>query len=1367
MITFCPKCGTKLAADESFIGKQVQCGKCSNRFTVIPADLPSASAETEETFPEAPPPPSPMTPIGGEMQPIGAEESESEQAEEPSAEGSAAPPPVAPSPPGARPKPTMKKSETAVEGGSKCPKCNADLLPNAVLCTRCGTFLKEPEAAAKKKSLMMPIMIVVTVLCMGGAGGWVWWNSRKQSEEETPRSPLPVNAQTSTVASGATPSPTPKAYTPGKVDLTPLSPKDIEAVSKLPAEDPALTAEESAEVANRNPLVPQPTLLQTVLLKGPLRDRHQSDKPPQLAPNTRVITLRLHLRQTDTDPPITLSADTLKVTTDAGPGVLYGVEFTNILASTTWLPRGAAGDSSSIIETARCATRRVADLNTEKLASDDLLTRPAYATWFERVAGPIPGDKVMVVSALNQVLGANNRVESESGIFLALQPLVYVHLLVPTSAGLVRLQYTDRHPIAFPIDVLATIPTTSQPDPVPFINATLDKARVLLASTASEDAIAGAELLVEAGNLDMLHKLKPTAYKGWANDVTQLLTRAEADCRVAAVDAIMRSQHVDPKLRGELFMTVVKDSTPSVRRRAAELLADKPGLLDKAYKEGMGGLEALLVDSNFTVRAAANVSNCRLAVQGDDNLFESQIEFIQKGLMDPVPSVRLALLASILPMQDTDARPAVSKLARLLKHVRLNLFDSSETVRALAAKTIVGLRSPVGTSIVSDALQQIPDKVATLFAQAALELPIGSANDMTNRVPVLADKQVQTLLLPTLAKCLDDARPATRQAAARVIGAFQPEVADVVLAAAATNNDLGVRLIVFSSLNSPDRTVVPPVSVFADGLNDPDQRIRGAAFSMFDQTLLDPVVLANVVSNIAARTVSATIRALVAQKCGAIAVSNAPVLFAMSSFLTDKDDSVWRAAITPWARTRTQFTWKEIEPVWTLLIKQPTTARRLGAFYPLYLAVGETVIKGTNAIPIPTHEAVEEAAKLLGDPDATLRDSALVFIAPHRRGADTEAMRNILTDPKVEFSTAVRNQLLVALARPSTAETLEVVDRIRPATEDDKKKERDALNAAATAITSQPASAPNAPAMQPPMRVPPGPAGPGFPPMPPGMRFPPGAQAPPAPPATPLPPKPQPTTAPGRGPQHLEFEPINYRDMKPVTSRTGIYLLTQWAMSQNPSASVAASYLTQLVQPMYGRAWLMPSERASVVQGLRRLSEVPAAAASAKITLSKFEDRFPFGVAAKSLASDQTQGAAESADTLATFMAPKKKPMIIATYKAPSGNLIDIWLNAEESVPPTYPPDAPKDSGPVWKQVSKLEGSRVEPLDKETLARLEWAIANAPKEKVREALLKIARTEGDVGPISRTVAFEGLLLLASQGDADAEAEAVKMGWLKM
>src|SRR5437667_8853354 len=69
MQTFCPKCGTKLGADESLIGKQVQCGKCSHRFTVMPIDAPAPTEEPEK-FPE--PPPSPMTPIGGDLPPIGA-----------------------------------------------------------------------------------------------------------------------------------------------------------------------------------------------------------------------------------------------------------------------------------------------------------------------------------------------------------------------------------------------------------------------------------------------------------------------------------------------------------------------------------------------------------------------------------------------------------------------------------------------------------------------------------------------------------------------------------------------------------------------------------------------------------------------------------------------------------------------------------------------------------------------------------------------------------------------------------------------------------------------------------------------------------------------------------------------------------------------------------------------------------------------------------------------------------------------------------------------------------------------------------------------------------------------------------------------
>src|SRR5215468_4340387 len=90
MQTFCPKCGTKLGADESLIGKQVQCGKCGNRFTVTPIESPAPSAGETEKTPEVPA--TPMPPIGGDLPPIG-EPTEAKPAEPAAPKPRATPPP--------------------------------------------------------------------------------------------------------------------------------------------------------------------------------------------------------------------------------------------------------------------------------------------------------------------------------------------------------------------------------------------------------------------------------------------------------------------------------------------------------------------------------------------------------------------------------------------------------------------------------------------------------------------------------------------------------------------------------------------------------------------------------------------------------------------------------------------------------------------------------------------------------------------------------------------------------------------------------------------------------------------------------------------------------------------------------------------------------------------------------------------------------------------------------------------------------------------------------------------------------------------------------------------------------------------------
>jgi hypothetical protein len=237
----------------------------------------------------------------------------------------------------------------------------------------------------------------------------------------------------------------------------------------------------------------------------------------------------------------------------------------------------------------------------------------------------------------------------------------------------------------------------------------------------------------------------------------------------------------------------------------------------------------------------------------------------------------------------------------------------------------------------------------------------------------------------------------------------------------------------------------------------------------------------------------------------------------------------------------------------------------------------------------------------------------------------------------------------------------------------------------------------------------------------------------------------------------------------PASSDSGTYLLTQWATSPNPAAGVAANYLLQVAQRALNRAWLLPSERVRFTQAMRKLAEVPAFAARAKAALGQFETRFQRGLAGKVLAAEKTQGAAESLDSLVQFLAPKRKPMTIATYKNPVGVLIDIWFGSEEAPPFNYPSErsaSDANLASTWKYVGKIDGSRIEDVDKETLARLEWAAGNASAAKLREALLQIGQAEGDLAPLSGRLALEGLVLLADQGDTEAETEAIKIGWRK-
>lgn len=1360
MVTFCPKCGTKLGADESFIGRQVQCGKCSHRFTVMPAAAePTAPPPAPEKFPEAPPPPPsphPETPTSPPPAPT---------------TGEAKPSPAdayKPQPKSSKP-PSIKKAAADADaaGGEKCPKCGATIPAGGVLCVQCGTFFKQPQQPEKKKSGSMGVLIGIAAACVIGAAGWYgwqWWSQRQASGETTEAPPQPPPPQPPGPAtpppptpSKPEPSPAPDTATPAKplpplprADLPALVPEEIDAMAKLPAEEPAPAPDTSNPSRRLNPLVPQRTLLQTVDLKGPKLDRYKADKPPEISAATRLVTLRFDWRQADLDKAVAISPQTVKVNTDIGPGLFYGIELSGLIPYTGWLPRGATGDSSSILETIQLATRDLNDFSTELLAEGKCLVPSTYTNWFRGVVNHVPAARVLVCSAYNQFHNINtSRPDPETGAFFVRDRTVLVHLLLPAPAATVRVQLGDHPPFFVPVQALASIPTTSQPDPRPFIQAAMEKALQHLNGSAPEEIIAGAHLLIEAGNLDMQKRLKPDAFKTWADSVRQLLAHADVDCRAAAADVILRSPHVDAKLRVELLGQAVKNDAVAVRRRAAELLREKPGLIADSYQGAMEQLQALMNDADASVRAAAHVSNLRLGLAGDAAGFDFHFEPLQKGLKDAAPSVRLAILEATPVSQDELGTNAVARLDKVLAAARLNLFDTHEPARHAAARAILGGRSPAAVRMTGEALQQIPDKVGDLFARASLDVPIGTIDELEKRSPALAHHQVQSSLVPFLQKLLDDTDQRVRHGATRVLGAFESDAGNDSLAIAVRHADLGVRLTAISALAAPARQVLPPATLFADGLNDADARVRSVTFTLLDQVLHDAGTTVGVASNVAGGVAVPAARLAVVQKIAPVAQTNAPVLMAMRHFLADADENVWRAALTPFTRTTLQFPWTEVEPLWKLLLDQSTVSRRLGAFWIVRLAEParpESVSPEGRALDaIPPDGALAEAAHLLLDPEPQIREAALVYVIPHRTGAHVGEIEKILTHA-TDLSAGVRNQVLVALAKPSTSWDLEVVDRIRPATEDDKKREREALAAAAR---GQAAPAPTLPAA--PMMPPGGP-------MPPGM---PGAPAPAPRPA-------QPQASPAKSGNRVAFMPINYRVMVPVISSSDITLLARWATSQNPSANAAANYLLQLVRSHLSRSWLLPSERATLVQSLQKLAEMPAVAAGAKTLLGQVESRYPIGQAAKTLTADQTQGAADNTESLVKFLSPRKREMVIATYKHSGGAMIDIWYRADETIPEVYPPDAKTvpNAGDPWNFASKLDGSRVDPIDREMLARLEWASANVPKEKLHEALTTLAQAEGELGPSSRRMALEGFALLAMRGDTDAEAQAIKLGWRK-
>lgn len=1298
------------------VGKQAQCGKCGTWFTVMPPDaVATGGGGAPGAFPEAPP--APKSPFQGP--PV------QKPPEERPAESAPPPPPKSPR--------AVRKAGPA--SGEKCPKCNAALPKGAVLCVQCGTFLKEPEKkGARKKSSSTSLLAGVAVLCVVGAAGWYgwqWYSSREEAGQPSQPSGAPAGPPAASPAPGTPPAPPaamPQPPGPGvpppmpsvpkpsatipRVNIAPLSRQEIEPYSKLPAED---SAGLDREIPPKPPLSVTQILSQAVDLKGPLMDRFEPEKSPRLGAGTRLITVRFLWRQTELDKAAPLNAQTVRVTTDLVPGALYGVHFTSLLSYGGWMPRGANEDNSTILESVQLVTRRIGDYTAEMLASGGLLARSAYTNWFGNVVGRINRQELRAAAALNQFYNtANSRLEIESGSFFCPDDSLKLHLLVPSSARLVRVQYGEHTLLVIPVDGLAGIPSASQPNPKPFINSAIEKARQLLASSKTDEIVAGARMLTEAGNLDKDDKLKPEAFSLWTGSVTQLLAHAESDCRVAAMETLLQSRHVEPRFRLQLIRSAIATADLPVRRRAAELVGESPMLIDQAFTETMKVLQTLLADTNAAVRAAANVSACRLAVLGDDSAFEFLADAIRGGLTDPSPHVRAAVLEVLPQLQGEDEQQAAPRLEKILLYARLNLFDSNEAVRRQAARTILAIRSPFSAAIIDDVLKRFPEQTLELIADASLETSTGSVDQLPLRAPALALPEVQTALLPALTRFLEEADVKKRQKAARVLGAFYAEVANDAIAEAFQKNETSVRLSLLSSLNSGARALPPPVAIFAAGLNDSDAKVRGATFGLLDDVLADTAATVAMASNVAAQVESPTLRQQVVERILApVAVSNAPILFAMGPFLEDKNDGVARAALAPFARTPLRFGWKEVEPLWTPLINQESTARRLGAFWILRLAVAEGSQAKEGEEPLAPEQAIAEAAKLLSDDDPQVREAALVFVVPHRTHEHVPAIEKILTDPQRDLTPAVRNQVLVSLAKPSTKEDVQIVDRVRPATEDDKERDLATLNALIQAH----------------------PPAPGAPEKPAGKRT---------------------------------YAPTDYRVMVQPISRTGIYLLTRWAMSSNRSANAPANYLLQIVQHALRRSWLLPSERVALAQSLQALSEAPTAATGAKLALSQLDQRFPRGQAAASLAPEQTQGAAESVESIVAFLAPKKRPMIVGEYKSPSGTMIDIWFQTDETVPEAYPPGSGgAEGGPRLSLVSKMEAWRIEPIDRETLARLQWIVANAPKEKVREALLQIAKTEGDLANLSQQVVLEGLVLLAEQGDAQAEAEAERLGWLRI
>jgi len=1277
MQSTCPKCGAKVEVDDSQTGKMARCGNCTNWFPVLRT---TSDSRADSGF-------SPT----------------SSSASRPGIDHHAATGPIPPStaPEDTGPHEQKLSIRKPKEEHSQCPRCHSELSPNAAFCASCGFSLRQTEkqSAAARRTKRLKIGLLLAAFAVVVFFGWL--QSGKDGGRAPTSSPAPVESKSE--SSGPSVHPT-------KVDLPAFRPEELEAVARLPTEDPV--SDTNQVLTSKGSLVLSSRLLEAVLPKGPAHDRLQPNEPPKLAANLRPISVRFTWRQDTIDEPAKLDTGSLVVNTDAGPGVLYGVELPEYFSFSGWQPQTGTNAAATILETTQWVTRRISDFTTEMLASGRLLVRPHYHRWFENVFFLTDREDLTAVYIVNHFLNpSTGQLETEQSSVFCPHPQLVVHLAIPRSSHWVRLRMGGELPLFLPLDALRTIPTSPQPDPLLFINATIEKARMLLAGSATEEILAGAQLLIEAGNLDVEKKVRAASFTTWEDSVRQLIAHPTPECQVAGVEVILQSHHVDGKLRSKLLTEALQQDSRDVRFRLAQLLSEKPSFASS--QEAIQILQGLATDPEVAIRTAAYASHCQLVVQASENVFDGQIAFIHKGMRDPAPSVRAAVIGLLPRLQARNPKTALPRLSRLLGEVRLHLFEKNEAVREQAAQTILSIRSPTSVSVVTHAVQQSPD-TADLFARACLDLPVGILRDAPMQFPALGEIQVQAALLPRLAFLLKQPEPRTRQAVTRLLGALPMPVASDLLAVAVTNSDLGVRLCAWSSLNAVGTSEPVPVPILVRGLNDPEERIRRVALGLMEPIFQNESILPDFVSEVSATVTSPAIRMAIVQTLAAPAVSNAPALLAVSQFLEDEDEQVWRTALRPWTLTRIRFTWPELRPLWERLAKHPAAARRVAAFYLMRLASAESSeSEMTREAGLPP-EAIAEATRLLSDAEPLIREAALLFVLPHREPENLEAIQRVLTDPGSAFSPNGRNHVLLALATPVAPETLRVVDRIQPTTEEDRQKERGALEALA---------------------------------------------------ARPAPAGPQSINAP-----RPVFFPISNRVLVPTSSDSGTFLLTQWATSSNPSAEAAAGYLLQVAQRLLNRAWILPSERIRLAQALHRLAEVRSISANARATLRQFETRFPRGLAAKTLPAARTEGVTDSLDSLVQFLAPKKKPVVIATYKNPVGVLIDIWFGADETPPEIYPPDARAagmDLMATWRFLSKLGGSRVEDMDRETLARLEWVSANAPQEKLREALRQLEQVEGELGPLSRRLALEGLLLLAEQGDKESLAEALKLGWREL